>query len=47
MIVGSTCRRMPMRRRFTSTPPISSRSSALPVSFSTIEAMMSASYGDL
>jgi hypothetical protein len=34
---------MPMRSRFTSTPAICSRSDALPVSFSTIEARMSAS----
>ena len=47
MTVGSDCSRMPSRSRLTKTDAISGRSAALPDSFSTIDARISASYGFL
>ena len=47
MTVGSVCSSMPSFRRLTKTPAIMSRSDGWPVSFSTIDAMISASYGVL
>ncbi len=45
MIVGSDCRRIPFFNRFMNTAATRPRSSARPVSFSTMEAKMTASSG--